>query len=117
MLVQGLTYNNDLLLKHHYKFKFVVAFNWEVVVGIDGELKKIVINKDFITDFATVPRLFWRVLPPYGNYTNAAVLHDFLYFTGIFDRKTCDQIFALAMKKDGVKKWKIWIMYRAVRFF
>jgi hypothetical protein len=33
----------------------------------------------FITDFASIPRGLWNVLPPTGKYGKAAVIHDFLY--------------------------------------
>lgn len=28
------------------------------------------------TNFASIPRFFWRVLPPIGNYDEAATVHD-----------------------------------------
>lgn len=37
---------------------------------------KIKVEKDFITDFASVPRIFWIFYPPFGIYTKPAVLHD-----------------------------------------
>ena len=33
----------------------------------------------FKTDFASTPRFLWAFFPPYGKYTEAAVLHDYLY--------------------------------------
>lgn len=29
-----------------------------------------------VTNFASIPRIVWRVLPPIGNYDEAAVIHD-----------------------------------------
>lgn len=69
----------------------------------------------FVTDFASVPRLFWRLLPPVGNYDEAAVLHDYLYVTQVYTRLLSDQIFKAGMIELKVKKWKRNIMYRAVR--
>ena len=34
------------------------------------------VHAGFVTDFASVPRFFWRVLPPTGPYGKAAVIHD-----------------------------------------
>ncbi|TLE09375.1 DUF1353 domain-containing protein [Helicobacter bilis] len=34
------------------------------------------VEKGFITDFASVPRIFWSIYPPFGRYTKCAVLHD-----------------------------------------
>ena len=33
----------------------------------------------FVTDFASVPRVLWDILPPTGKYGKAAVVHDMLY--------------------------------------
>ena len=33
----------------------------------------------FQTDLASIPRFLWAVLPPFGRYTNAALVHDWLY--------------------------------------
>ena len=34
----------------------------------------------FVTDFASVPRPFWAILPPTGLYTQAAIIHDYMYW-------------------------------------
>jgi hypothetical protein len=33
----------------------------------------------FVTDFASIPRVLWALLPPTGPYGKAAVIHDMLY--------------------------------------
>lgn len=71
----------------------------------------------FRTDLASVPRVFWRILPPFGLYGKAAVLHDWLYYEAILPRETADGIFLEAMIDLGVAKWKRRVMYRAVRLF
>lgn len=43
-----------------------------------GRSDRITIPADFPTDLASVPRLFWALLPPDGVYEKAAVLHDYL---------------------------------------
>ena len=42
----------------------------------------VVVPAGFATDFASVPRAFWRLLPPFGEYMLAAVVHDYLYAVG-----------------------------------
>ena len=44
----------------------------------------------YLTDGASVPRFFWDLLPPWGSYGQAAVLHDFL----------CENLYCM---KDNVK--------------
>jgi len=77
----------------------------------------IVVPQGFLTDFASVPRFFWRIIPPDGEYTQAAVLHDFLYSIQDRERKASDKIFLEAMSVLEVPKWKRGVMYRAVRYF
>jgi len=43
-----------------------------------GKRIKILIPQGFITDLATSPRIFWALIPPFGVYEAAAVLHDWL---------------------------------------
>lgn len=71
----------------------------------------------FITDFASVPRLLWPILPPYGRYGKAAVLHDYLYRSGIVGRCEADIIFKEAMEVLGVARWKRRVLYAGVRLF
>jgi hypothetical protein len=71
----------------------------------------------FETDFASIPKLFWSILPPNGKYTGAAVIHDFLYHHHRYTRKRSDQIFREAMKVLGVNWLTRGIMYQAVRWF
>lgn len=74
----------------------------------------------FVTDFASVPRFFWRVIPPWGDYSPAAVIHDYLYASGKIDdrkikRSEADDTFYAVMKQLGVSRWKSWLMHKAVR--
>ena len=86
-----------------------------VNVEIDG--REFTIPKGFITDFASVPKAFWSILPPMGKYGLAALLHDYLYRTGLVSRKEADKLFLKMMKKLGVSRWKRIVMYLAVRVF
>jgi Protein of unknown function (DUF1353) len=36
------------------------------------------------TDLASIPRIFWAVLPPHGRYKFGAVIHDKLYRSRVF---------------------------------
>lgn len=71
----------------------------------------------FITDLATIPRIFWSVMPPDGKYAKAAIIHDYLYDNGLRTKKEADNIFLDGMTVLGVPKWKRAIMYCAVRLF
>ena len=55
--------------------------NWKVRQGFSytGERETFEVQVDQPTDFASVPRLFVWLLPRYGRYTKAAILHDHLW--------------------------------------
>jgi len=77
----------------------------------------VAVPKGFETDFASIPRIFWAVLSPYGRHGKSAVIHDWCYKKHLFTRLVCDRIFLEAMKVLGVRRWKYRVMYRAVRMF
>jgi hypothetical protein len=71
----------------------------------------------FCTDFASVPRLFWWVIPKWGKYGNGAVIHDWLYWEQKRTRTEADDILLEAMDVFNVAPWKKQIIYYAVRLF
>lgn len=70
-----------------------------------------------IADLASVPRIFWTLLPPDGKYAKAAIIHDYLYDNALRTKKEADLIFLDRMTVLGVPKWKRIVMYLAVRWF
>lgn len=46
----------------------------------------------FVTDLASVPRIFWTLLPPDGKYAKAAIIHDYLYDNALRTKKEADRI-------------------------
>jgi hypothetical protein len=77
----------------------------------------IMVPLGFATDFASIPRLFWTILPKWGKYGNAAVVHDYLYFQQELPRKEADGIFREAMGVLNVAAWQKFAIYHAVRWF
>jgi len=67
----------------------------------------ITVPAGFVTDFASVPRGLWNIVPRWGRHGEAAVLHDYLYDIGVYTRKECDKIFLVAMKECRAKKARI----------
>lgn len=96
-------------------FKLIESFEYHV--GNENSLEIIIVPEGFITDFASIPRLFWTLIgSPAGEYGKAAVIHDYLYSTQQYSRKKSDFIFYEAMGVLNVSTWKRWIMYKYVRF-
>jgi hypothetical protein len=85
-------------------------------IGTENSDNFIVVPNGFETDFASVPRFFWRILPPDGEYTQAAVLHDFMITHGWL-KSTSDFVFYEAMGVLQVPSWKRSVMFFAVRMF
>lgn len=80
------------------------------------------VPEGFTTDFASVPRIFWALISPYGKAGKAAVVHDYLYHLNrvgleVVTRKQADGIFLQAMGVLGVAAWRKYPMYLAVRLF
>lgn len=77
----------------------------------------------YLMDGASVPRPFWSIVPPWGQYGQAAAVHDWLceYLTVMtpegpkrITRKRCDEILNEAMEVLGVDDFTRGLMYNAV---
>lgn len=102
-----------------HNWKITQPFEYETKV-LKGKCVLIVVPAGFITDFASIPRGLWNILPPTGKYGKAAVIHDYLYrggMLGVFNRGQVDSIFKEAMAVLGVGVFKRNVMYAAVRSF
>jgi hypothetical protein len=71
----------------------------------------------FVTDFASIPRIFWSLLRPDGDYAHAAVVHDYMYWTQVHPRNVADEILRNDMQDLGVGSATFATIYRAVRVF
>jgi hypothetical protein len=106
----------------------------------DGHRYRIILKDGTLTDGASVPRLFWSLIPPYGRHFISAIFHDELYRRNCFGlveklvndkwvlvqpgqdilkncRRFADEIFRDVMEYFQVPQWKRATMYRAVRWF
>lgn len=81
-----------------------------------GKRETFVVPTGMSTDFASVPRPFVWLLPPYGAYTKAAILHDYLCQeeAGV-SRADADGLFRRAMRELDVPVIRRWMMWAAVR--
>lgn len=77
--------------------------------------RPIVVGEGFVTDLASIPRLFRVMLDVNGKHRKAAVLHDYLYSFQEFTRKQTDKIFLHAMESCGVIWWRRQAIYQGVR--
>jgi hypothetical protein len=87
----------------------------DTVFRFAGSDQSVIVPSGFVTDFASVPRAFWSGLSPHGQYSRAAVLHDYLYWTQTCTRAQADRLFLLMMRQSGVSLADQQTIYRAVR--
>ena len=84
-------------------------------IGKEGSKNSVDVPVGFMTDFASVPRPLWALLPRWGKYGNAAVIHDYCYWEQSRSRKESDRVFREAMEVLKVPAYKIRLLYYAVR--
>ena len=85
--------------------------------GTSTPIGKIVVPRGFVTDFASVPRPFWALLPPDDEYVTAAVIHDWLYWNQATTREEADQALKDSMIELGVSSLKVTAIYEGVDLF
>ena len=100
-----------VLVEHDDVFRLDVPFRYY------GNVDVWEIPEGFVTDLASVPKFFWGILPPLGRYSRAAVVHDYLYVTGVVSRRDADGVFLRIMKERGVSRLTRYTMWTAVRAF
>lgn len=85
-----------------------------------GSRDVITVPSDFITDLASVPRLFWALLPPHGVYERAAVVHDWHCVqlakgSCAVSSRDADGLFRRMAREGGaglVTRWLLWLGVR-----
>ena len=88
------------------------------LVYINDDNITYIVKVDFITDYASIPRLPIIFLLFEGLDNRAATLHDSLYANPKIKRSVADKIFLEAMLSDNAtSKWKAKLAYFAVRLW
>src|SRR5690349_9717405 len=93
----------------------VDATSWRLLkpVVYQGRDQTFEVPVGFVTDFASVPNAFTWLVPRYGAYTKAAILHDFLCGGTLVSRADADGIFRRTLREFGVSLLRRWIMWAA----
>jgi hypothetical protein len=74
----------------------------------------VIVPAGFITDLASIPRVFQTLVPKIGKHRLPAIVHDYLVTLDNLDRKMADKVFLEAMKVCGVNPVRRRLMYWAV---
>ena len=96
---------------------WVIQKEFTYHVGELGSDNTIRLPVGFQTDFASVPPIFLSLVPRWGKYGKAAIIHDYCYWDQPYTQKRSDEIFKEAMGVLGVAPWRVLLMYWAVRWF
>jgi Protein of unknown function (DUF1353). len=95
-------------------------------LGTKGSNQWIDVPAGYLTDGASVPRAFWSIIPPWGAYGQAAVVHDMLceYLSITVDglpkrisRPQADLVLLEAMKVLEVPETTAYTIYNAVKLY
>jgi len=83
----------------------------------DGQmaLPAVTVPAGFVTDLASIPRVFWSLLPSDGQYTFPAIVHDYLYWTQTTSREDADLVFRYGMEDMKIDAVTVAAIYNAVR--
>jgi len=69
----------------------------------------------FVTDLASIPQVLWSIgLRPEGQYSRAAIIHDYLYWSQNCTRDQSDRLLMIAMKESNVGTFQEDVIYAAV---
>lgn len=97
---------------------FLIApISWMPNLSEVDKYQAVEVPTGFVTDFASIPPIFYSVLRPDGEYAYAAVIHDYLYWMQTRPREVADEILKLAMQDLKVDSVKLTAIYEAVRLF
>ena len=88
---------------------------WKPSTVTYNDLKSVAVPTGFVTDFASVPSIFWSVLPRDGVYVYAAVLHDYLYWIQDRERENADRVLLACMEEFSVGTISRQAVYWGVR--
>jgi hypothetical protein len=93
--------------------------DWEMEIVIAKVKFLLSVQRGFISDFASIPRIFWSIVghPLMGKTIRASLAHDALYGTKQFSRSMCDEIFYNILVEDHVSKIKANTLWICVRSF
>lgn len=91
-------------------WKFQLLEDWVYF----GRWETFTVPRGFITDAASIPRVFWPLLPPLGPYTDGAVLHDWLLTSGVVSSWDAHRLFRRVIRNGGTSYCTSQLMYLAV---
>jgi len=105
---------------------WVVLSSFSYYIGDKAGNRTVTVPAVYLTDGATVPRIFWATIPPWGDHGQAVILHDYLCENLLIQhngkyvsitRKEADEILLEALEVCGVSKLKRYTIFTFVSVF
>jgi hypothetical protein len=97
-------------------YYLVEPFTWTPNADNGSDYSAVVVPKGFVTDLASIPDPLFPWLRADGPYAQAAIVHDYLYWTQpAKGREYADNVFRIAMRDLEVAPATVALMYHAVR--
>jgi hypothetical protein len=98
-------------------YALLEPISWYPSTDEERKYQAVTAPRGFVTDLASIPRVFFSLLRPDGEYAYAAIIHDYLYWQQEFARAEADGIFRFAMQDSGVSPLIISTLSAAVSNF
>jgi hypothetical protein len=76
----------------------------------------ITVPSGFVTDYASIPVDLQKIMRSTGPYSQASVVHDYLYWVQSCTREQSDNLFTIGMRESQVGRLQLQTIYRALRF-
>jgi Protein of unknown function (DUF1353) len=95
---------------------------WQLVYPLRyvGAVDTFEVPAGYRTDFASVPRIAVWLIPRFGRWTAAAILHDYLITdalpAGLLTPVDVDGLFRRILREEGVPPVKRYLMWAGVRW-
>jgi Protein of unknown function (DUF1353) len=89
--------------------------SWVPAKEDEAKYYRVDVPVGFVTDFASIPRPFWTLLPRDGEYTYPAIIHDYLYWFQTQSKEAADDILKIGMEEFQVDYWKVLAIYEGVK--
>lgn len=82
----------------------------------DGKTMTLSVPAGFETDFASIPQAIRSMLPQLGRWTAPAVVHDWLYYTGMLNSQSAsDDALNQLMKEANVRTFNRLAIYSGLK--
>lgn len=112
-----MSFQTPLLVEQVSDTEELWVLRGDLVFASDMLSEVVTVPAGFVTDFASVPRLplvYWLM----GNVARRpAVVHDFLYSSGRYEREVADKVLLEAMHAIEMGGWRKYPIFAAVRLF